>query len=64
VPPRYRRVGVTMNYSTMTEPAIGAGGFNASRYAYENAPGCPDDFLETESIFLGRDLVSKNGDAR
>jgi hypothetical protein len=45
-----------MNYSTMAEPAIGGGGWNAV--------SGPDDFLETESTFLGRDLASENGEAR
>jgi hypothetical protein len=61
---RCRRGGVNMNYSAMADPAIPAGGFKASGYGRENAPGGPDDFLETQSFFLGPDLASQNCDAR
>ena len=54
-----------MNYeSAMVEPAIPAGGFNASGYGHENALDGPNDFLERQSRFLGADLASENGDAR
>jgi hypothetical protein len=53
-----------MNYSVMADPPVPAGAFKASRYGRENAPGGPDDFLETQSFFLGPDLASQNCDAR
>jgi hypothetical protein len=54
-----------MSYSAMVDPAIPAGGHTASGYGREDAPGGPDDFLETQqSLFLGPDRASERCDAR
>ena len=53
-----------MNYGAMAAPPIPAGGFKASGYGRENAPGGSEDFLETQSFFLGPELPSQNCDAR
>jgi hypothetical protein len=53
-----------MNSNAMVGLAIRAGGFKASRYGHENAPGgSDDDSLETRSLFLGLDLALESGDA-
>jgi hypothetical protein len=44
----------------MAGPAIPANGFKPPGYGHENAPGGPDDFLETQSFFLGFGLASQN----
>jgi hypothetical protein len=53
-----------MSYSVLVDPAIPAGGVTASGYGREDAPGGPDDFLETQSLFLGPDRASERGGAR
>ena len=53
-----------MSYSAMVERAIPAGGVTASGYGREDAPTGPDDFLETQSLFLGPDRASERWDAR
>ena len=52
-----------MSYSAMVDPAIPAGGVMASGYGREDAPGGPEDFLETQSPFLGPDRASERCDA-
>jgi hypothetical protein len=56
--------GVNMSYSTTVAPAIPAGGVTAFGYGREDAPSGLDDFLETQSLFLGPDRASEKGDAR
>jgi hypothetical protein len=46
------------------DPSIPAGGVTASGYGREDGPGGPDDFLETQSLFLGPDRASERCDAR
>ena len=58
------RGGVNMNYSAFVDPAIPAGGVTASGYGPEDAPGGPDDFLGTQSLFLGPDRASERCNAR
>jgi hypothetical protein len=53
-----------MSYSAMVDPAIPAGGVTGSGYECEDAPSGPDDFLETQSLFLGPDRGSERGDAQ
>jgi len=48
----------------LADPAYPAGGATAFRYGREDAPDGPDDFLETQSLFLGPDRSSERGDAR
>ena len=53
-----------MSYSAMVEHAIPAGGATASGYGREDAPTGLDDFLDTQSLFLGPDRASERWDAR
>jgi hypothetical protein len=53
-----------MKYSAMVDPAIPTGGVTASGYGREDVPGGPEDFLETQSFFLGHDRASERCDAR
>ena len=53
-----------MSYGAMVDPAIPAVGVTASGYGREGAPTGPDDFLETQSLFLGPDRASERWDAR
>ena len=53
-----------MSDSATVDPAIPAGGLTASEYGREDAPTGPDDFLGTQSLFLGPDRASERWDAR
>jgi hypothetical protein len=53
-----------MSDSATVDPAIPAGGLTASEYGREDALGGPEDFLETQSLFLGPHRGSERCDAR